>query len=160
MASAHLCASTGRHSTSGASPPRWTLYFKRHLSSLNGLLLTFACEGIGVTCPRCQGPQRGDRGLTHNILAPGPPSLPLPLQASLPFLPDSRPWAALIREVQGRPGARRRMTGRGWDRSRARCPQGSLGRPGLFGLGGLAPEASSWGDGGINSCTELMRPHF
>lgn len=39
-------------------------------------------------------------------------------------------------------------------------PEGSLWRPALFGLGGLTPEANSWGYRSINSCTELMRPHF
>lgn len=160
MASAQLCASTGRHSASGASPPRWTLYFKCPLSSLNGLLLTFACEGISHLS-KVPGPPEGGQGFDPQHPGPRTPFPTSPsLRASLSFLPDSRPWAALIREVRGRPGARRRMTGRGWDRSRARCPRGSLGRPDLFALGGLAPEASSWGDGGINSCTELMRPHF
>lgn len=44
--------------------------------------------------------------------------------------------------------------------SRAQHPEGSLEGPALFGLGGLAPEANSYGCVSTNSLTELMRPRF
>lgn len=117
-------------------------------------------------------------GLTHSVLVLRtgflPPSPPEQLCSSSQA-PTFHRWPVLVREIwrktnsisgPRKEGRMRLLWAAGWQLLSSQhpleqsYPEGSLWKPALFGLGGLAPEANSWGYRSINSCTELMRPRF
>lgn len=114
--------------------------------------------------------------MTHSILVLRtcflPPSPPEQLCSSSQA-PTFRLWPALVREIWRKTNSisgprkedrRPLLRAAGWQLLSSQhpleqsYPEGSLRRPALFGLGGLAPEANSRGYRSTNSCTELMRP--
>lgn len=125
----------------------------------------FASEKVWDLAQGPKSTRRGEQGLTHSVLGPRIP-FPAPTPGSsglLPSLSPSHPQPVLVRQIQGRPGATKEDSQhlwsqeRGWDgvtqgirMATAALPasleqrtEDPLGRPALFGLGGLAPEANS-----------------